>query len=506
MPSTSDARFTALRNLGYEGATSDMLHAWLKDQTGASGSVSDLWRVYLNQQGTPPGARPDRWHSFLALNGFADTRAFWLAQGAPAPIGCAITLTGDDAAAFGGVPADITGQTFSVTSAPNTTTRIATTGLATPIAIASGKRIVESGSTSVSGGTLTYLFLSNDAAKAVTATWTGSGWSFQAQSPAGSTAGIVAIAGTLADTIALGVDADTGDALAFITSSGVTTAVTGGTFDAAASGLFSGKTNFALGGTISPTVSASSSGEYVTSAENYAGSYTGLGDLCGTALPEAATYPLDDDGTVAGNFSAGFAAATAPDYQTITYDIGTAAVTAGYAITAPSDPFGDDLIGAGTDIVGFEWEGVSLSGAIADYDTADFSTSIVILANSGAIQTVIQLVLTDASGNMRVEFSGAGDGAPSDSDVYPSTTWVGAVVGVYVNGSTGGVGWILNDVDQGYLTDVDVGNEFAIALITENASEMHTSLDNRTVVHRLRTAGLGSGFPAGTKDVALNDL
>jgi len=197
---------------------------------------------------------------------------------------CPISLTGDDAAAFGGVAADISGQTFSVTTAPNTTTRIATTGLASPISITTGKRIIESGSTSFSAGLLTYLFLSNDAAKAVTATWTGAGWTFQCQSPAGSSAGAVNIAGSLADTIAIGVDSATGDAIAFITASGVTSAVTGGTFDAAAVALFSGKTNFALGGTMSPTAGASLSGEFVTSAESYQGDYTGLSDLCGNAI------------------------------------------------------------------------------------------------------------------------------------------------------------------------------------------------------------------------------
>ena len=246
---------------------------------------------------------------------------------------------------------------------------------------------------------------------------------------------------------------------------------------------------------------------FVTDAASIDQGIAGSSDVCGNLITTvASTYPLDDDGTVAASFGAGFAAATAPGYQTISYGLGTEGVLGGYAATAAADPFGTRLIDAGTDIVGFLWEGLSLEGAIADYDTGDFSSSIAILASNGTIQTTLQLIITDASGNIRVSPTGAGAGTPSDPDIFPSVPWVGLKVGMYVNGATGQVGWVLNGVDQGYLTGPSVGSQFSIALTTENAPEMHPILDNRTVSHRLVTSGLGPGFPVGTLDVGGNPL
>lgn len=103
MPSTSDARFAALRNQGFTGSTSDMLHAWLKANTGQTGSVSDLWKKLYNLH-TTPGAAPDQRRRFFPAIGYDDERSFWLAGGviaggvtlvsvALAPDGVTYTLT-----------------------------------------------------------------------------------------------------------------------------------------------------------------------------------------------------------------------------------------------------------------------------------------------------------------------------------------------------------------------------------------------------------------------------
>lgn len=205
----------------------------------------------------------------------------------PPPAGCTVALTGDDAAAFGGVPADILGQEFSMTSVPDTTSRFATSGLATPTEIPSGTRVAECVSAAADPGVLTtFLFLSSDGAAAVTATLVpGDVWQFQAQAPAGSSIGSVSIPVSPLDVVALGVDADTGAAVAWITQEGVTSQVAGGTFGAAAATLFAGKVQFSLAGGLNPfSTGLSAAAAFITAGGVYQDSYGGASDWCGNPI------------------------------------------------------------------------------------------------------------------------------------------------------------------------------------------------------------------------------
>lgn len=89
MPALSDVRFAALRSLGYTGATSDMLLAWLIDQSIAippAVTVPDAWANFLNEN-IPVGAgaydRNDYWFGYLGEQGYVGQMndreiQFWL--------------------------------------------------------------------------------------------------------------------------------------------------------------------------------------------------------------------------------------------------------------------------------------------------------------------------------------------------------------------------------------------------------------------------------------------
>jgi len=79
MATLSDKRFDALRLDGYTGSTSDMMLAWLKDQTPGSTAktIPDAWREFLIAQsagfGSPDPAtyhRSDWWFAYLGAQGY----------------------------------------------------------------------------------------------------------------------------------------------------------------------------------------------------------------------------------------------------------------------------------------------------------------------------------------------------------------------------------------------------------------------------------------------------
>jgi hypothetical protein len=95
MPALSDARFDALRALGYTGATNDMILQWLQANGATSPALPDAWMEMLLFQADGAftgGQRNDRWYTLLALNGFLAKDInqreldFWLAGGTFTPI------------------------------------------------------------------------------------------------------------------------------------------------------------------------------------------------------------------------------------------------------------------------------------------------------------------------------------------------------------------------------------------------------------------------------------
>lgn len=89
MPTLTDTRFEYLRSQAYTGTISDMMMAWLSDNSAVQvGAVSDQWREFLVSRGmTPPFNIADAWHEYLGALGYEGTTSdremqFWQ-NGAP---------------------------------------------------------------------------------------------------------------------------------------------------------------------------------------------------------------------------------------------------------------------------------------------------------------------------------------------------------------------------------------------------------------------------------------
>jgi hypothetical protein len=86
--SLADARFQALRALGYTGSARDMLFEWLGDNGGVGGTVIDRWYTYLVSEGYGPRAVPDMREKQLRDLGYTGALsdmelAFWTNMVAP---------------------------------------------------------------------------------------------------------------------------------------------------------------------------------------------------------------------------------------------------------------------------------------------------------------------------------------------------------------------------------------------------------------------------------------
>jgi hypothetical protein len=67
----NDARFAALRGLGFTGATNDMLLAYLQDGGATSGSLNDAWLEWLAIVfPTGTGQKNDSWYGYLGSLGY----------------------------------------------------------------------------------------------------------------------------------------------------------------------------------------------------------------------------------------------------------------------------------------------------------------------------------------------------------------------------------------------------------------------------------------------------
>ena len=89
MTTLTDARFEALRALGYTGTTNDMLLQWLQFNGATSPCLPDAWLEYLNSIEIlgAIGQRNDRWYQLLGLAGYTGQLndrelAFWEGGGA----------------------------------------------------------------------------------------------------------------------------------------------------------------------------------------------------------------------------------------------------------------------------------------------------------------------------------------------------------------------------------------------------------------------------------------
>jgi len=70
MPTVSDARFDALRDQGFTGATNDMLLQWLLANGATTPALPDAWAEMLIAQGYDPYQRNDSWYAFLGDLGY----------------------------------------------------------------------------------------------------------------------------------------------------------------------------------------------------------------------------------------------------------------------------------------------------------------------------------------------------------------------------------------------------------------------------------------------------
>lgn len=209
----------------------------------------------------------------------------------------------------------------------------------------------------------------------------------------------------------------------------------------------------------------------------------------GETPPVGCAYPLDDDGTFAGAFGFGHAPASGPDLQIVSYDLGTAATTGDTAITLPGDPLGTDRI-ALSGIKQWEWAGITLSGADATFNANSLTVGGPALFWDGGASALTINLSVNASGHVRVGAGGSGAGTiATPIDINSGTVWANTVIAIYVNASTGAVGLVVNDVDQGYIDGPNVATDtaFTLYLFTNNGAAHHPALDNVVIEHRIRT-------------------
>lgn len=125
MSSLNDLWVTYLKGQGYtSNSLPDLMREALADQASSSSkNINDLWRDFLAAQGYT-GSIPQALYDYLGSLGYSGNVNDRLVQSLTAGdffgaggASCSITLTGDIAAAAGGSPADISGQSFGVTDA-----------------------------------------------------------------------------------------------------------------------------------------------------------------------------------------------------------------------------------------------------------------------------------------------------------------------------------------------------------------------------------------------------
>lgn len=90
MTTLADAKFDALRFLGFTGAVNDMTLQWLQAKAGVTANaLPDAWREFLDTAvAGPTGQFNDDWYAYLGAQGHTGSLndrelQFWIAQGPP---------------------------------------------------------------------------------------------------------------------------------------------------------------------------------------------------------------------------------------------------------------------------------------------------------------------------------------------------------------------------------------------------------------------------------------
>ena len=164
------------------------------------------------------------------------------------------------------------------------------------------------------------------------------------------------------------------------------------------------------------------------------------GDIFAAAAA-ACAYALDDDGTLAALFGFAHLPTDAPAYQSYSYVL-TGSATGGTAVALNNDAVGAGAISKGTDIKCFEWE-------CTQFPTGDYvgqGPAVVWGGGAGALAFGLR-----RSGGVVQVYT---DNGATVVNVAGGVA-VGTRIGVYINGTTGQMGWVLDGVDQG-LTGADL--------------------------------------------------
>lgn len=275
-----------------EGYTFSSLQGTIKEallaETGRTGgSPQELWKAYLEGEGYD-GAVPDMMKKWLVDKGYDGSVQDMLKKAlidgdifAAAALACTITLTAAYAASFGLQPANISGQTFSITGGTNGVGYMASTDVAVPTPAWTGRRLVELGSFSNNGAAnVRGGIVLPDGSKGIFVSFNSAGQvQFRLESPVGTLADPdVDVDELTSDHYAVAVDMPSGDVYIYV--DGV---AFGGTGPYA--GFFSGATGFSLLGLIESATAGEATMTFVTDSSLFTGTYAGAElDWCGNAL------------------------------------------------------------------------------------------------------------------------------------------------------------------------------------------------------------------------------
>lgn len=229
-------------------------------------------RRVLGNSPTPPAKIPARIDPVIILGVFSQQ------GGGGGPELCTISLTGDYVGGFGLAPANIAGQTFSITAGSGGYG--ASTDVTNPTPAWTGKRIVEIGDFSGNGlANIRAGIVLPNGSKGIFFELLSTGQQeFSLETPVGTTIDATATDENPANIYAVGVDLPSGDVTIYI--NGVES---GGV--APYTGFFAGATGLSLLGLIEASAGGTASMEFVTEGSLYAATYpAGAQDWCGNTL------------------------------------------------------------------------------------------------------------------------------------------------------------------------------------------------------------------------------
>lgn len=215
-----------------------------------------------------------------------------------------------------------------------------------------------------------------------------------------------------------------------------------------------------------------------------------LGCCASQASVPAATYKLDDAGSIATSFGYGHLPTTAPEYNVFSFTT-TGANDAG-VIAVNAAPFTTGLIAATTGKVGV---GFLLSGLDA---VTDLETAMLLFQFNGSLQTQFTALAKYTSGAFAYNFrSGAANATVLDQS--GALTPAGAKFGLLMDFDAGTVSYYLNTTLVGVASESLQNIGWFPALYVENDSNVGAGHAVSGAIV-LNAAALSTyGFPAGTK-------